>query len=94
MRNEDNKKGRLRGPANFTGTKALRADLEPSRLSAAYVYLDALDVDEPASSRVTIGMADSVACTGASAAAITKLGHPVFPPRKAHKSLRNSARAL
>ena len=72
---EIGKKGRLRDPGNLCGTKALRAYFHPSRFAAADIHLNASQVDEPASSCVSVRMADSIACAWSSAAAITKSGH-------------------
>ena len=63
----------LNGSLYFSGTKALCADMKFACLSAAYVNSDALNVDEPATSRVTIRMAYGVAYCRTAAAAITIL---------------------
>jgi hypothetical protein len=78
----NNKKGPryLCGPANFARTEALSADLHPTRLSCAYVNHYAPKVDEPAPPRVAVGVAYSVTGGGASAAAVTKFRHSIFPP--------------
>ncbi len=73
----DKKKAALRGPANFTGTEALCADLHLSRFPSADIDLDAPQIDEPASPRVAVRVADGVARGGASAAAVAELGHGI-----------------
>ena len=78
--NRKNKKGRLRGPANFTGTEALRAYMEFAGLSATYVNTYTLKVNEPAASGVTVRVADGISSRWSAAAAITELGHNYFPP--------------
>lgn len=72
--NEGNKKRAvLNGSLYFSGTEALRADMKFTRLSAAYVDLYALNVDEPAASCMTVGMADGISRCRPTAAAITEL---------------------
>lgn len=68
----DNKKrAALHGSLYFTGTETLGADTKSARLSAAYINLNALNVNEPAASCMTIRMADRVSCYRAATAAIT-----------------------
>ena len=76
------KKGRLRDPGNLCGTKALCAYFHPSGFSAAYINLDASQIDEPAPSGVTVRVADCVAGAWSSAAVITKSGHCIPSSKK------------
>lgn len=73
MSKGNKKRAALNGSLYFSGTKALGADMKSARFSSAYVYLDALNVDEPAASRMAVGMADGVPCYGAASAAVTVL---------------------
>ena len=63
----------LNGPLNFTGTEALRADMKFACLSAAHINAHTLDVNQPATSCVTVRVAYSVSCSRSAAAAITEL---------------------
>lgn len=67
------KRAVLHGSLYFTGTEALGADMELAGLPSAYVNSDALDVDEPAASRVAVRMAYRVSRNGPAAAAVTEL---------------------
>ena len=75
------KKSRLlNGSLDFTGTEALRADMEFARFSAAHVNTYTLKVYEPAASGVTVRVADGISGRRSATAAITELGHNCFPP--------------
>lgn len=66
------KRAVLHGSLYFTGTEALGADMKLAGLPSAYVYSDALDVDEPAASCVAVRMADRVSRNRPAAAAVTE----------------------
>ena len=67
------KRAALNGSLYFSGTEALCADMKFTRLSAAYVDLYALNVDEPAASCMTVGVADGISRCRPASAAITEL---------------------
>ena len=82
IKNEkDKKKSRLlNGSLDFTGTEALRADMEFARFSAAHVNTYTLKVYEPAAPGMTIRVAYGISGRRSATAAITELGHFCFPP--------------
>ena len=65
------KRAVLGGPLYSSGTEALCADTKFASLSSAYIYLNALKVNEPAAPCMTVGVADGVSCCRPAAAAIT-----------------------
>lgn len=73
------KRAVLDGSLYFTGTEALCAYMKLAGLPSAYVDSDALDVDEPAASRMAVRMAHRVSRNRAAAAAIAEFRH-LFPP--------------
>ena len=73
------KRAALNGSLYFSGTEALRADMKFTSLSAAYVDLYALNIDEPATSGMAVRVADGISRCRPAAAAITEFWH-LFPP--------------
>ena len=72
-RNGIKKRAVLNGSLYFSGTKALGADMKPARFTAAHIYLDALNIDEPAASCMAVRMAHGVSGYRAASAAVTVL---------------------
>lgn len=73
MEKRNKKRAVLHGPLYFTGTEALRTDMKSTSLSSAYVHLYALNIDEPAASRMAVRVANGVPCYRPAPAAITEL---------------------
>lgn len=74
------KKSRLlNGSLDFTGTKALRAYTKLACLSSADIDTDTLNVDQPATSGMTVGVAYGISRSRSAAAAITELGQFYSP---------------
>ena len=63
----------LSGSLDFTGTGALRTDMKFASLSAAHIHAHTLDIDEPATSCMTVRVANGIACSRSATAAITEL---------------------
>ena len=63
----------LNGSLYSTGTEALRTDMKFASLSAAHIHAHTLDIDEPATSCMTVRVANGIACSRSATAAITEL---------------------
>ncbi len=70
---EQKKEPLLNGSLDFTGTEALRTDMKFASLSAAHIHAHTLDIDEPATSCMTVRVANGIACSRSATAAITEL---------------------
>ena len=62
------------------GLQALRAHADLEGGSVARIDPDTLEIDQPTTTRVSVGMADRVPRRGAASAALTDLCHCNFPP--------------